>query len=418
MRTGANVSYSLAAAGAGIDAARANVTVARSGYLPQITITASYLHTIESEYDALFANAGTSNMLGGFEALPFGRDHTWRAGIDAQQLIWDGGKVGASVKSARAGVRIAKLDESSRRAVIVLTIADAYASAVLADKLVGIGEASLALAEKTLEQAKLGFEQGSTAEFDVVRAEVTRDTQRTAVLRTKASRDLAMLRVKRLLQLPLAAQVELTTELTGDVAPLATGIANVAPKEQYAVARARATVTARDADVRAASSTWFPQISAFTSYGRVDYPTQLRPDNPSDWRTNWTAGVNVSLPVFTGFRRGAQIKGAKANRRAAEALLADTSAQADLDLRTATTNVEVATATLQSNARSVDLARRAYQIADVRYRQGVSTYLELSDARIALDRALGDQASAARDLQVARVRLALFPALPPTQGTP
>lgn len=415
MTAGAKVSYALAAAGASSDAARANVTAARSGYFPQVTATASYLNTIESEYDALFANNTMNSTLGGFEALPFGQDHTWRAGIDVQQNVFDGGKTGAAIKSAKTGYRIAKLDENSRRAVVVLAIADAYANAVLADKLVGIGESSLQLAEKTLETAKLGFDQGSTAEFDVVRAEVTRDTQRTAVLRARANRDLAMLRVKRLLQLPLDRPIQLTTDLTGDVAPLATAIANV-PKQPVSIARAREAVTAREAEVTSAKSTWFPQVSAFTSYGVVDYPTRFRPD--SDWRTNWTAGVNVSLPLFTGFRRKATVDAAKANRRAATAQLADASAQVELDLKTAQTNVEVATAALQSNARSVDLARRAYQIADVRYKQGVSTYLELTDARIALDRASGDQASAAKDLQVARVRLALFPALPPTGGTP
>ncbi len=418
LRTAAKVSYALAAASAGVDAARANVTAARSGYFPQVTVTASYLNTIESEYDALFASSNTSNMLGtGFEALPFGQAHTWRAGIDAQQLIWDGGKTGAGIAGAKANLRIIELDERSRRAVVVLAVADAYASAVLADKLVGIGESSLQLAEKTLEQAKLGFDQGSTAEFDVVRAEVTRDTQRTAVLRARAARDLATLRIKRLLQLPLDRPIELTTDLAGDVAPLAAGVAGVAAqKEAFSVARARETVAARAAEVKSASSSWHPQVSAFTSYGLVDYPRTLRPDD--EWRTNWTAGVNVTLPLFTGFRRKATIDAAKANRRASEAQLADASAQAELDLRTAKTNVDVAVATLQSNARSVDLARRAYQIAEVRYQQGVSTYLELTDARIALDRALGDQASAAKDLQVARVRLALFPALPPTQGTP
>jgi outer membrane protein TolC len=48
----------------------------------------------------------------------------------------------------------------------------------------------------------------------------------------------------------------------------------------------------------------------------------------------------------------------------------------------------------------------------VRYRNGVSTQLELTDARLLLQQAEANRAIAARDLQVARARVALLPDLP------
>ena len=61
---------------------------------------------------------------------------------------------------------------------------------------------------------------------------------------------------------------------------------------------------------------------------------------------------------------------------------------------------------------TVQQAQRAYQIADVRFTNGVSTQLELSDARLPLQQAEANRALAARDLQVARARVALLPNLP------
>ena len=61
---------------------------------------------------------------------------------------------------------------------------------------------------------------------------------------------------------------------------------------------------------------------------------------------------------------------------------------------------------------TVAQAERAYEIADVRFREGVSTQVELADARLLRQRALANRAQAARDLQVARTRLALLPLLP------
>ena len=55
---------------------------------------------------------------------------------------------------------------------------------------------------------------------------------------------------------------------------------------------------------------------------------------------------------------------------------------------------------------------RAHVIAEIRYREGISTQTELNDLRIQLAQAQANRAQAARDLQVARMRLALLPALP------
>ena len=57
-------------------------------------------------------------------------------------------------------------------------------------------------------------------------------------------------------------------------------------------------------------------------------------------------------------------------------------------------------------------AERAYEIAELRYREGLSTQLELSDARLLLQQAQNQRAVAARTVQLARVRLALLPDLP------
>ena len=71
-----------------------------------------------------------------------------------------------------------------------------------------------------------------------------------------------------------------------------------------------------------------------------------------------------------------------------------------------------ARAAWEASAGTVQQAGRAHEIADVRYRAGVSTQLELSDARLLLQQAEVNRAQAARDLQVARARMALLPDLP------
>src|SRR5690606_23745724 len=138
------------------------------------------------------------------------------------------------------------------------------------------------------------------------------------------------------------------------------------------IAQARATVDTRQAQLDLARAERWPQLAVYTSLGVVSYPVDVVPD---DWRRNWSIGVSLSWPLFTGFRTTALIRGARAERRAARALLAEAAEQTDVEEVRARTDVGVARATLAATARSTGLARRAYEIAEVRYREGVSTYL-------------------------------------------
>ncbi len=87
---------------------------------------------------------------------------------------------------------------------------------------------------------------------------------------------------------------------------------------------------------------------------------------------------------------------------------------AQLDARDAVYRLMAAQATWTASVGTADLAARAYAIAEVRYKEGVSTQTELLDQRLALEQARANRAIAARDLQVARVRLALIRDLPAT----
>ena len=83
---------------------------------------------------------------------------------------------------------------------------------MLADRLVVIAEETLAQAERTADQVRQQREAGRMAEFDLLRAQVARDTERPQVIRVRNERDLAYLRLKQLLDLPLDQPLQLVVD--------------------------------------------------------------------------------------------------------------------------------------------------------------------------------------------------------------
>jgi hypothetical protein len=132
----------------------------------------------------------------------------------------------------------------------------------------------------------------------------------------------------------------------------------------------------------------------------------------SQFRTNWTVGGSLTLPIFTGGNiRGDELIAA-AGLEQARAQLQQTRELAELDALNALNRLRAAQAQVEASRGTAQQASRAYDIAAVRYREGISTQTELNDSRISLQQAEANRATAARDLQVARIRLALLRDLP------
>jgi outer membrane protein len=464
-------SESIAIAQSGVRRAEGDMVRARSGRFPQLSASASYDRALASEFEGLFDAAGpacdpfSANPAAPLEArvaeieraidcgaiggspfggatggdeedggadLPFGRENTWRVNLLFSQNVYSGGRLGAQQALATAGRESAELGLTTARAQLLFDVTQAYYDAALGDRLVAIAEATLGQAEATFKQVEAGFGAGTQPEFELLRARVARDNQRPSIIRQRAAREIALLRLKQLLDLPPETPLQLAAALDdAKLAPPPAFAVRVAAVEgalqarpveavavdpgipmpdRTAVKQVGTTVRLREAALRAARAERLPSVSVNSNYGTVAYPSGLFPVR--DFRLNWTVGASVQVPILTGGRqRGDEIV-ARADLEQSQVQLRQTEELAALDSRSAAAELVAARAAWEASANTIEQAARAYEIADVRYRAGVSTQLELSDSRLLLQQSEANRAQAARDLQVARARMALLPDLP------
>ena len=414
-------SEQIAIAQFGVARAAAGEQRARSERLPQVAGAASYDRTIRSEFSGIFSGSSADGGFGGdFSDLPFGQPNAFRLNLAFSQALYAGGRITAQRQLATVGRTVADSSVRSARAQLVLDATQAFYDAALADRLVAIAEASLQQAEATLAQVELAYKAGRAPEFEALRARVARDNQRPTLIRAQANRTIAYLRLRQLLEIPASQPVTAAAELDDATldAPsrFAAGLAAVTSvpagrtaAERVPVQQATSAVQAREAALRIAKSQRRPYVSLNSAFGEVAYAAAPGFD---DWRTNWTVGASVQIPLFTGGRLKADEVGAAADvgeaaaRRKLVIELAEAETEATLAL------LDAATAAWQASAGTVEQAARAYEIAELRYREGISTQLELLDARLVLQLAQVNRAQAARDVQVARARVSLLPDLP------
>jgi outer membrane protein TolC len=440
-------SESLTVAHAAESRADADIARVRSQKLPQINTTASYSRTLASEFSAAVDNtgpvcapfapdpskslidrvaeierAGSCGSIGpsfNFSNLPFGRKNIYQLGFSFAQAIYAGGRITAQQRQAETARKAAALATSTTEAQVTLDVTRAFYDAALAVRLVTFAESTYNQADAALEQARLSFNAGRQPEFELLRAQVARDNQRPTVIRRRADRDVAYLRLRQLLELPadapLVIEADLETPALAPPAPFAVALAEAKPTtadDHLTVQQSAAAVSTRESAIRIAHADRLPSVSLSSSLAKVGYPSSGAFPGPDDFRTNWSLAATLQMPLFTGGRLQAGEASARADLTAAQAQLKQSRELAELDDATAKQDLLAAQAVWEASASTVEQAERAYQIADLRNREGLSTQLELSDSRLSLQVAQATRAQAARDVQVARARVALGPSLP------
>lgn len=412
-------SESLVIAGAGSSRAQADLKRTNSQRYPQISFSGSYDRTLASEFSGVFGGGDQGGGDIDFSDLPFGQANAYRFALSGSQLLYSGGRVGKQRQQADVGIRNAELTVAATRAVVQFEVTEAFYNVALSERLLGIAQSGFDQADAAYQQTRQSYEAGRLPEFEVLRAQVQRDNQRPVVIRARANRDRAMLRLRQLLELPADQPIELAVDLeAADLAapaPFAEALAavqqNLDLASRTSLAQAELGVRLRQLGIEVVRSAKRPTVSFVSQYSATNYPSSVLPDF-GRIRNNWTLGALVTMPVFAGFRIPAEEAAAKADLTEAEARLKQAREFAALQRSTALQDMEAARAAWEATAGTITQAGRAYEIAELRFREGLSTQLELSDSRLALQSAQANRAQAARDLQLARVRVALLPDLP------
>jgi outer membrane protein TolC len=443
-----------------VEVARAAVTratgqqrIARSLFLPQLNVSASYARTLASQFEGFSLGGGdttTSAMTslcapnipatatpaerqaaldqaqscqqgggGGFDfsSVGFGAKNQWTLGVQFSQNIFTGGRASGQARAASAGRRAADIELTAQRAQLILDVTQAYYGAVLATRLADIAQASLTWNDDVLAQTTRARQVGSSSEFDLLRAQVARDNQVPVVLQRRSDAAIATLRLKQLLEIPLDDSLALTTDI--DEAPVPV-VANASMERATpdTAAEARATVRqasenlrAQEGLLRAARADRLPTFAITSGYQRLFFPATTFPEL-NDYRENWTVGVTAGVSLLSGGRiRGGELV-AQANVREARARLKQARELASLEGRIALNQLQQAEAAWQASKGTAEQARRAHSIDQIRYREGISTQTDLTQSRLLVEQAMVNRALAARDLAVARMRVALLKDLP------
>jgi outer membrane protein len=267
--------------------------------------------------------------------------------------------------------------------------------------LVSSSRETLANQERHLSQVQGFVELGTRPEIDLAQARTDLANAKLAVI--QAENNYATARAQ--LNSAMGAMASSEYEVSDDT------LAPLAEEEQPLEALVQTAFTTRpelaslakqiEADqrlVRAAKGGYGPTLGASTAF--TDAGQSL--DNLG-W--NWNAAITLTWPLFQGMLVPAQVRETEANLAAAEAARDAVELQLRLEVEQARLAVRGAKASLTASEQVLVNAREQLRLAEGRYRTGVGSIIELSDAQTAVVAAEGQRVNADYLLSSARAQL-------------
>ncbi len=357
-----------------VDRARALYRIQRSESLPTVAAEGGYLRQRVGENAAI----GVPGAAGGGRTEPIViEQYSAEVGLSAYELDLFG-----RVRSLnREALETFFATEEARRSAEISLIAEvstAYLQ-LLADR------ERLAIALDTVEsqQSSLSLTRELVAngignDLDVQRADtsVQRARADAAALQAQIARDENALRLLiGTAQLPELDETAIeSVELNADFANVASEILLVRPD----VLSAERRLMAANANIGAARAAFFPRILLTASAGT----TSSELSNLFTGGTGvWSFAPSVSLPLFTGGRNLAQLKGAKIDRDIAVSEYERAVQAAFRDVADALATRRTIEERLNATESLAAAAERTFELADARFRNGVDDYFSVLDAQ-------------------------------------
>jgi len=319
-----------------------------------------------------------------------------------QQNLLDFAALGR-VRSARAAARSSSADADATAEQAATIATNAYVRTMRADADFYARRADTLLATELLGIARAQLQAGTGVALDVTRAQSQLASTRASLIGSRTARDHAHLDLLRALALPVGTEVILGDSLSYTIG------ADVIPDEATLVAQAlhnRPDIIAEEQRVRAAQqglsaikAERLPSLGLVADDGLIG-------KNGAKMLNTYTWGLQVSLPIFDGFKREARVQEQQAVIKEAQIRQHDLEQQAEADVRGALLDLAGAREQLDAARERLRFAEQEVSQARERFNAGVAGNADVVNASLALTSARTLVNDAETAYQLARVSLA------------
>jgi len=350
--------------------AQAQVTrEARAGELPDATANL----TAVDAHDNSRITAGALN-----NPIVYNRA---AAGLTIRQLITDFGRTHNLIRNAQSNAKAQLETERATAEDITLAVDQAFYQALTAQSILRVAQQTVATRQATVDQIGALTAQKLRSTLDLSLANVQVSEAQLLALDAQNAVQGAMAALNAILGGEDNQPYDLVDETPADPqTPPATteDLVQLAFRARPDLAALGDRLNAAKQFASAEHDLSRPTVSALATAGGA-------PVRADQFLSSWysAAGANVSIPVFNGFEFSARAKEADLRAQAASEQVRNLRTAIARDVRTTVLNAQAAFQRIAVTKQLLDQANTAMELAQARYKVGLSGIVDLTQAQLA-----------------------------------
>lgn len=379
-----------------------DVAISRSNLLPRASANLSYNHSTLGPSSAFRIDPRTGIP------VPLQPDEvkSWSssAGASASQTIFDAGVFhGYSQRKNQQKSAGYSLEETKQ--AIIFYVKQRYYNLLKQQKLLEVQQKSLESAAESKKLADVMFEVGKVPKSDVLQAVVQKNEAELAVIEAENLLSIAGSSLSHVLGFNVDKIIDVEDELDiVDIDVTYEQASELSMLHHPTLLRGNYDLKASENLIGMSVSSFLPSLVGYAGYSwRHEKFSEISNMFETDY--NWYAGVQLSIPIFEGFSRVANVSKAKLNYKYSQEIFVQAKKDIALELKESYFLAKQAMKKITVTEAGVESAEANLKLSEEKYRLGSGTMLDLTLAQASNTLAQGNYIQALYDYKLGIARL-------------
>lgn len=337
------------------------------------------------------------------DGVSFFLKNNFTAALNLDAMIFDGSYF-VGLKAARSYRIYVQEELAAKKRDIQIAVTDAYLPVLLIQENIELIDKNISNLEKLLFETKELYKAGFAEQLDIDRLDLSLTNLRTERENLVRQKQVAITALKYTINFPVDQPLVVTDDLDAMLVDASDSdlVNNFDISQRPELDVINRGIELNELNIRLNKSGYLPSLRLFGAYQQ-----QYQGDNLKDgfWAPTAYIGLNLSVPIFDGLEKQAKIERARLQLELAKNQKQTLEQAIQLEVQNARTNYISARRRLENQQRNLDLAERIYQTTQVKYREGIGSSLEVTQAEQSLYGAQSNYMQGLYDLLIARAKL-------------
>ncbi len=337
--------------------------------------------------------------------VQFGVKNNLTASLSADFLLFDGSFF-IGLKASRVFKDLVAKQANITKSELAHDVAKAYLGVAVAFKNLEILDKNITNLEDTYGEMRATYEAGFIEKLDLDRLQLSINNLKLEQQRVTSMSELS----KNVLKFSMGYPLENPIEISESMEDLSiseyesTSFTSIAPnfdnRAEYAALKVGDQLN--ELNIKRLEFQYLPVLRGFASYAQVLQGNQL---TGAPWFPTTLVGLTLDVPIFDGFDKKSKLHRAKIERDQHLIAIDNLEDAITLEVDNAKLSFTNAVSVVESSRANLMLAQDIYDTAQIKYREGVGTSLEITQAERDLYAAQGEQIQAEYNMLIAKVDL-------------